>query len=95
MNQRFATAAIVILLAGQGLTQALSPAALAIVGTYVSSAGDVSDAARYVLTLKEDGAAGFHGIQDSSRASGNEGRMELTIDRAYGAPTAREAPLPP
>jgi hypothetical protein len=57
MNQRLAIGAIVLLLAGNGLMQALSPEGRALVGTYVTAARTGGDAARYVLTLHEDGVA--------------------------------------
>ena len=73
MNQRFAMAAIVLLLAGQGLKQAMSPEALAISGTYAAAARGGGDALRYVLTLHDDGVAEvLTEFNDSSRAPATE-----------------------
>lgn len=73
MNQRVAIGAIVLLLAGNGLMQALTPEGRAIVGTYVSQARTGSDASRYVLTLHEDGIAEVVvEFNDASRASAIE-----------------------
>jgi hypothetical protein len=69
MNQRLAIGAIVLLLAGNGLRQALSPEGRALVGTYVTAARAGGDALRYVLTLHDDGVAEVRiEFDDTSRA---------------------------